>query len=259
MIESPILVLVEPQDIVNIGSAVRIAKNFGIERLRLVAPAVFDPYRIEGIAHNTADLVERIAICETLDQAVHDCVFVLALTGRERTAKRSLRLARQAAVEMVERAAEGPVAFVVGREDKGLTNEELDRCHALVMIPTNPAYRSLNLAQAVAIMSYETWIARGGEHQPLKGPRHETGPADAGQLERLFADWARALWAIDFFKTRQPDHVMRSLREIVYRAHLDGREATLLRAMGIEVVRFLARQGIEAEIPPEAEGKTSER
>src|SRR5512145_1057261 len=79
---SPILVLVNPQDIVNIASAVRIAKNFGIERMRLVQPEVFDPYRIEGIAHNTADFVARIELKPSLQEAIADCVFTAVLTGR---------------------------------------------------------------------------------------------------------------------------------------------------------------------------------
>jgi tRNA C32,U32 (ribose-2'-O)-methylase TrmJ len=90
-------------------------------------------------------------------------------------------------------------------------------------------------------MAYEAWNARGGESVPVKPPRNQAAPATSGQLEELFADWTRALWAIDFFKTRQPDNVMRSFREIVFRASPDGREASLLRAMGIEVVRFLDR------------------
>jgi tRNA C32,U32 (ribose-2'-O)-methylase TrmJ len=76
---------------------------------------------------------------------------------------------------------------------------------------------------------------------PAKPPRNQAGPATSGQLEELFADWIGALEAIDFFKTRLPDNVMRSFREIVFRARLDGREASLVRAMGIEVIRFLDR------------------
>jgi TrmH family RNA methyltransferase len=237
----PILVLVNPQDIVNIASAVRIAKNFGIERMRLVNPEVFDPYRIEGIAHNTADLVARIEILGSLEDAIKDCVFTAVLTARERAAKRRVLRPRQAAAELVEQSANGAVAIVAGREDSGLTNAELDLCNVVVTIATDPAHPSLNLAQAVAIMAYESWIARGGEHLPLKPPRNQAAPATSGQLEELFQDWTRALWAIDFFKTRHPEHVMRSFREVVFRAAPDGREASLLRAMGIEVVRFLDR------------------
>ncbi len=247
---APILVLVEPQDIVNIASAVRVAKNFGLDGVRLVQPAMFDPYRIEGIAHNTADVVDRITIHDTLDAALQDVVFSVALTARERAAKRTTLLPREAADLLDERGEEGPVAIVAGREDKGLTNAELDFCHALVVIPTNPEHKSLNLAQAVAIMSYETWMARTGGRRRAKRPRRTAPPATAEQLEWIFADWTRALWAIDFFKTRRSEAVMRSFREICYRAALDGREATLVRAMGIEVVRFLERQGLPVAPPP---------
>jgi tRNA C32,U32 (ribose-2'-O)-methylase TrmJ len=119
-----------------------------------------------------------------------------------------------------------------------------------VTIPTNPDYRSLNLAQAVAILCYETMLARGGERRPIKPPRRPAPPASAALLARLFADWQRALWAIDFFKTRQTDHVMRGFRELIYRAEPDVREASLVRAMGIEVVRYLERAG--HLLPPEA-------
>ena len=251
--ESPTLVLVAPQDIVNIASAVRISRNFGITDLRLVTPAVFDPWRIEGIAHNTAELVEKIRIFDSLDAAVEDCGLVVGLTARGRTAKRQLLRPRPAAREIVDSLAAAPAAIVAGREDKGLSNAELDRCHLLVTIPTSPDYPSLNLAQAVAVMSYETWLARGGEDQPVKPPRKEADPALSAQLEMLFADWERALWIIEFFKTRQPESVMRSLREVLYRARMDGREAALIRAMGIEVRRFTERKGIVPQDPLEME------
>lgn len=248
---SPILVLVNPQDIVNIASAVRIARNFGIPRMRLVDPEVFDPWRIEGIAHNTADFVARIEILPSLEAAIADCVATFVLTGRERAAKRTTRRPREAAAELVHRLADGPVAIVAGREDSGLTNAEIDLCDTLVTIATDPSHSSLNLAQAVAIMAYEVWHARGGDLAPLKRPRRAAGPATSGQLEELFADWHRALWAIDFFKTRRTDSVMRSLREMVFRAALDGREASLFRAMGIEVSRYLERVGAPvAGVPP---------
>lgn len=250
---APILVLVNPQDIVNIASAVRIARNFGIERMRLVNPETFDPWRIEGIAHNSAAFVAAIEIVDSLEAAVADCVHVAVLTARGRTAKRRTLRPRDAAAELEERSAAGPVAIVFGREDRGLTNAEIDLGHVLVTIPTDPASSSLNLAQAVAIMAYESWLARGGERQPLKPPRKGTAPATAAQLEELFADWRRALWAVEFFKTRRSESVMRSFREIVHRAGLDGREASLVRAMGIEVVRYLERAGIPVGMPPLAD------
>lgn len=241
---APLLVLVAPQDLVNVASTVRLAKNFGLGGIRLVKPEMtLDRYRIEGIAHNTADVVDRIEILDALPAALADCVFSVVLTGRERAAKRTVLRPREAARALAARSAEGPVAIVAGREASGLTNEELDACHALVTISTDPGHPSLNLAQAVGIMAYESWVARGGDGVPLKSPRRQAAPATQEQLEQLFSDWERALVAIDFFKTRQPEHVMRSLREIMFRGDLDGREASLVRAMGIEVVRYLERQG----------------
>ncbi|MGH7532002.1 MAG: RNA methyltransferase [Gemmatimonadales bacterium] len=243
-LSAPVVVLVEPQDLVNIASVVRIAKNFELAQVRLVRPRVFDAYRIEGIAHNTAEVIEAIGHYGSLDAALADCVYAVALTARGRTHKRSVQRPRQAAAELVARVEGGPVAFVAGRETNGLTNDELDRCHALVTIPTNPEHSSLNLAQAVAVLAYEVMVARGGEALALKGPRRTSDNAPADLLERMFADWEGALEAIEFFKTRQPGAVMRSFREILYRADLDHREAALVRAMGIEVVRFFERKGI---------------
>ena len=250
---APILVLVNPQDIVNIAGAVRIARNFGVERMRLVNPETFDPWRIEGIAHNSAAFVAGIEILDSLEAAVADCVHVAVLTARGRTAKRRTVRPREAAAELLDRSERGPVAMVVGREDSGLTNAELDLGHVSVTIPTDPRSPSLNLAQAVAIMAYESWLARGGERLPLKTPRKDASPATSGQLEELFRDWRRALWAVDFFKTRRSESVMRSFREIVHRAGLDGREASLVRAMGIEVVRYLERAGLPVGEPPLAD------
>ena len=250
---SPMLVMVNPQDIVNIAAAVRIARNFGIERMRLVNPETFDPWRIEGIAHNSAEFVARIEILDSLEAAVADCVHVAVLTARGRTAKRRTIRPREAAAELAVKSVAGPVAIVVGREDRGLTNAELDLGHVLVTIPTDPRSSSLNLAQAVAVMAYESWLARGGDDLPLKPARKDTDAATSAQLEDLFDDWRRALWAIDFFKTRRPESVMRSFREIIHRAAPDGREATLVRAMGIEVVRYLERAGVPASRPPVAD------
>src|SRR5258705_1034768 len=95
--DPPILVLVNPQDIVNIASAVRIAKNFGIERMRLVDPEGFHPWRIEGIPHNTADFVARIESLPSLDAAIPDCLSPFVLTGRARAAHRRTPRPPQAA------------------------------------------------------------------------------------------------------------------------------------------------------------------
>lgn len=247
----PVLILVAIQDLVNLASCIRIAKNFGVMDVRLVQPECpIDHYRIEGVAHNTADLLDRMTIHDSLDEAFADLSHVVALTGRERTAKRTTLRPREAAAMLVERSQVGRVGILAGREAHGLQNEELDRCAELVTISANPAYPSLNLAQAWAIMAHELWVARGGDEIPLKPPRHAAGPATHAQMEALFHDWQGALTAIQFFKKRDPELVMRGFREVIFRADPDGREATLLRAIGLEVGHYMRRNGLLPAIDP---------
>lgn len=236
------VVLHHTQDLVNIAQVVRAMKNFELDDLRLVQPAEYDPRRIEGIAHNTGDLIRRIRLFERLDDAVADCTLVAGLTARGRESKRTYRRPREAAGELLAAAADAPVALLLGPEDRGLTNEELDRCHRTVTIPTNPAHSSMNLAQAFTITAYELYVAGGGA--PLKRPKRKASAATRHDLELLFADVERALGAIEFFKAREPVRVMRTVRETVHRASLDQREAKLGRAIAIEVVRFLERKGV---------------
>jgi TrmH family RNA methyltransferase len=244
-----VVVLHEPQDLVNIAHVVRAMKNFGFKDLRLVSPREYDGYRVEGIAHQTADIVARARRFETLAEALADCVHVVGFTARGRTAKRNVQRPREAAIEITALEAH-PTALLFGREDKGLTNEALDRCHRVVTIPAEPSYASLNLGHAVMLMLYELALARGAEALPFKAPRRPTEPVPAEDLERLFGDVARALATIEFFKTRNADGIMRTMRELVHRTPLDAREVKLLRAMAIEVVKYgerLARSGIHVD------------
>jgi TrmH family RNA methyltransferase len=230
-----ITVLHRPQDLVNIASVVRVLKNFGLRDLRLVQPVDYDAYRVEGIAHKTGDILKRVAVFETLDEAIGDCELVVGFTARQRSAKRNAARPRDAAEEVLTVAERGRVSLLFGPEDKGLSNADLDRCHRIVTIPTSANYPSLNLAQAVAIMAYEVFTARGTA--PLKRPRRSTEPATVEQLEQLFADVEKALRAIDFFKTRNAEPILRTVREVLHRRPIDAREVELVRAMCFEVMR----------------------
>ena len=247
---SVIVVLDHPQDLVNIAHVVRGLKNFGLRDLRLVNPREYESYRVEGIAHQTQDILSRVRAYSTLEEAIADCVHVVGFTARGRTAKRNLQRPREAAAEIAALADGGPVALLFGREDKGLSNDALDRCHRVVTIASDPRYPSLNLAHAVIIMLYELALVRGAEERPFKEPRRTSEPAPADELERLFADVAKALQAIEFFKTRNAAGVMRTIREIAHRTPLDLREVKLLRAMAIEVTKYnerLARSGLHVD------------
>lgn len=248
------VVLYEPQDPVNIAGTIRAMKNMGVTSLRLVRPVAYDPYRIEGIAHDTADIISRIQHFDDLDSALADCVRVAGFTARRRAAKRELITPKESAIALLDFAQQGPVALLFGREDKGLPNDALDKAHVVVTIPTTD-HASLNLAQAVLIALYEIHIAAEDATRTLAPPRKDAPPATAEDYELYFADAERAMQATEFFKTRYHEHIMRSLRSIVHRASPDKREIALLRAISIEVVRTmdrlrLANQPDSGQIPP---------
>jgi TrmH family RNA methyltransferase len=234
------VVLHEPQDPVNIAAVVRAMMNMGLETLILVCPVDYDASRIHFVAHDSDELVSRIRHTHTLEEAIHGCVRVAAFTARHRAAKRRVADPRTAAEELVACTEDGDVALLFGREDRGLDNDALDRAHVVVTIPTTN-YSSLNLAQAALIAMYELRIVAPEHVRPRRAPRKDAPPATSEQFERLFADVERALTAIDFFKTRNEDLVLRSLRSLTFRAAPDAREIELQRAVFIEVVRALER------------------
>jgi TrmH family RNA methyltransferase len=237
-----IIVLNEPQDIVNIAGTVRAMMNMGLSRLRLVRPALYDAYRVAGIAHGSEWLLDRIEFPATLEDAVADASRIVGTTSRRRTASYVWQHPREAAPELLGLAAasEGPVVILFGREDKGLANEQLDLCDRLLVVPTSPDHPSLNLAQAVLLVAYELWLARS-DAGPLPRPKRKSGPATPAEMQHMFADAETALDTIEFFKSRNAPTVMRSLRAILRRAEPTAREVRLLRAMYIEVRKYFSR------------------
>jgi TrmH family RNA methyltransferase len=241
-----IVVLDEPQDVVNIAGVIRAMMNMGFSRLRLVRPAEFDAYRIEGIAHRSDELIRGTQVFNELDEALADAVFVVGTTARGRTAQRNFAHPREAGAEIVSRAHDGVVAVLFGREDRGLSNEALDRCHRVVHIPTAPAYWSINLAQACLVVLYETFQAAGADRSPLPKGRRISQPSTQEDLESMFEALQGGLTRIDFFKSRRSQTVMSTLRTVLARARLDLSESRLLRAIGFEISHYLERQ----ERPP---------
>jgi TrmH family RNA methyltransferase len=238
-----VVVLDHPKDLVNIAGVTRVMMNFGLTRLRLVKPDEFDVWRIGGIAHKSQRITEVATLHDSLDEAVADASFVVGTTARARTAGRAYTRPREAAARIAERSSDETVAILFGREDRGLTNEALDRCHAVTMIPTDPAYKSLNLAQACLLLTYEVFLALGEGTAPLPKGRRATRPPTQEELEDTFAALEKGLGAIDFFKSRKPESVIRTLRTLVARAEPDLREARLLAAIGHEIKNRVDRKG----------------
>ena len=160
---------------------------------------------------------------------------------------------REITDRLLDATADGPVALLFGREDRGLPNEALDRAQVHVSIPTT-RYASLNLAQAVMVALYELHLAAGDATRARKPPRKDAPPPELAEIERFHADAEAALKAIQFFKTRYPEHVLRAVRSLVARADPNARELSLMRAIAIEVVKNLER--VRGGLAPTAESES---
>ncbi len=257
----PIVVLVEPQLGENIGTAARAMANFGLTRLRLVRPRDAWPNVHARRAASGADAVlESAALYDNLPAALADCSFALATTARAHDQAKTVIGPTEAALEMAPRLAAGEsVAVVFGRERWGLTNEEVGLADRIVTFPVNPAFASLNLAQAVLIVAYEWFKAAGGGTLPFRMPVRSP-PAGKEQLFAFLATLERELERVEFFRPAEKRETMTiNLRNIFTRMAptqqdiqtlhgvvmaiaegrkgpakggiLDGREAGMLRAL----------------------------
>jgi tRNA (cytidine32/uridine32-2'-O)-methyltransferase len=240
------VVLVGTQHPGNIGAAARAMKTMGLSRLCLVAPEK----PLDDVAFRRAagaeDLLEAAPVFASLAEAVADCRLVLGCTARSRRVQLEQLEPDVAAGRLLQASFEGPVALVFGRERTGLTNEELQLCHASVHIPSDPAFSSLNLAAAVQVLAYEVRLAvlALAPAEPA-APRPDGLPANHEQVEGLFSQLAETLDAIDFHKGRAPESAMRKLRRLFLRADLSVNEVRLLRGVLADAQR-MARLAEEA-------------
>jgi tRNA/rRNA methyltransferase/tRNA (cytidine32/uridine32-2'-O)-methyltransferase len=241
LLERIVLVMDEPQDVVNIAGVIRVMKNMGLRHLRVVRPAEWDAWRITGIAHRSDDVVERTGHFATLAEALADCTFVIGTSARARTAQRNYGYARGWASVIARRCSGGEkVAIVFGREDRGLSNEALDRCDGVALIPTSPEYASLNLAQAALVLCYEVFMAAHSDAlEALPRGKRSAGPVTRERFERMHSALEGALERIGFFHARESASVMRTFRTLFSRADLDQHEAGLVQALGYEVQKFV--------------------
>ncbi len=201
---APVVVLVEPQLGENIGAAARAMANFGLSRLRLVKPRQPWPNDKARIMAAGADrILENAALFDSVEAAIADCSFVLATTARAHDQAKPVIDAAEAAAEMASHVAAGEtVALLFGRERNGLENDEVALADRIVTLPVNPAFASLNLAQAIVIVAYEWFKRTSGGSLPFGMPQ-KSAPAGKQQLLAFFASLERELEKVEFF--RPPD------------------------------------------------------
>jgi tRNA/rRNA methyltransferase len=214
----------------NIGAAARAMKTMGLTRLYLVEPKHFPDPQADALAAGATDVLEAAQVCENLAEALVGTISATALTARRRELATAPRWAREAAAELATQAMVGEVALVFGNETSGLSNDDVSLCKQWALIPTDPDFRSLNLAQAVQIMSYELRLASVGAGLPPKVT--ETGdPASHQEVEALVAHLERAAVASGFLDPAQPKRLMPRMRRLFSRAGLEKEEVNILRGM----------------------------
>lgn len=229
----------------NIGAVARAMKTMGLADLRLVAPGRFPDPQATAMASGASDLLEAARVHDALEPALADTVYAAALSARRRDLSHRAANPREAARILLEHAAHGPVAVVFGQERRGLSNEDVLKCRVLVQIPANPAYSSLNLAQAVQVMAYELRMAAPGL---AAVPDARMEPARGEDVERMFEHLERTLAGIGFLKPRQPKRLMERLRRMLVRAGLEKEEVNILRGI-LKTVDRIAAAARDVERP----------
>jgi TrmH family RNA methyltransferase len=230
------VVLVRPQKASNLGSVARVAKNFGLRSLSVVEPAVPADDESRRLAAGADDLLESIVPFGSLAEALAGFPVVVttsSLRGRGRT--RSLELAELAGY--LAAAGGGPAAFVFGPERSGLTEEELARASACLRLPTDPAFPTMNLSHAVAVVL----AVAAAFTAPSAARAEDEALAPASAIDAAVAHWDLALEAIDFYDTGHRDRSLRDWRKLVAARPLTEREVAILRGVANRILVSLRR------------------
>jgi tRNA (cytidine32/uridine32-2'-O)-methyltransferase len=232
MIDHIRIVLVETSHPGNIGASARAMKTMGFARLYLVQPKLFPHADATARAAGADDILANAKVYETLTEAIKDCTVVYATSARLRTLSSSVLTPQYATKEIINNAnTQSPVAIVFGRENSGLTNEELDSCNKMIMIPTNENFSSLNLASAVQIICYELFREDFNNHHmdiELKSSSEKITNEELGNFYNYLQE---CLIGIKFLDPHKPRKLMRRLKQLFNRAELDQNEYNIL--MGI--------------------------
>ena len=213
----------------NIGAAARAMRTMGLDRLSLVAPREFPSPEATARAAGADDVLAGARVCATLEEALAECRFVVGASARMRALPWSPVTPREIAPRLLAESARGEAAVVFGRESSGLSNDELARCHALLNIPTDAAFRSLNLAMAVQIVAYELRLAMLGD--ALRAEQRSDALASAEDLERFYLHLERSLVDAGFLNPANPRHLMLRLRRLFNRALPEENEVRILRGI----------------------------
>lgn len=247
------IVLVETSHSGNIGAVARAMKNMGLANLCLVNPASFPDEASYARSAGASDVLDNAMVVSSLDEAISDCVCVMGTSARGRKVPWPVIAPPDAAAKAAEQSSAGAVALVFGRENHGLSNEELQRCHFHIHIPSNPDYSSLNLSMAVQVVCYELRMhflrgVEGEEQSPYLKPMVAPGdagwdvpPAPVHDVEGFFDHLEQVLVDVEFHRREKPRQLMTRLRRLFQRAQMDQMEINILRGILTAVQKSAGR------------------
>ena len=236
------IVLVNTTHPGNIGGVARAMKNMGLSQLYLVKPKKFPDEQAVWRAASALDVLDRAVVVETLEEAIADCGLVIGTSARGRRIPWPLVNPRVCAEKAYPELSQHPVAIVFGREDRGLTNEELHSCNMHVHIPTNPEYSSLNIAMAVQVLCYELrMVHTAGELTDNSMAEWDEKLATQQQVEGFFEHLEQTLVEIDFLNPRAPKQLMTRLKRLYLRTRMDDMEINIMRGILTAAQRWAAR------------------
>jgi tRNA (cytidine32/uridine32-2'-O)-methyltransferase len=231
----------------NIGSTARAMKTMGLSNLYLAEPKVEPDGQSIALSAGASDILKHLTRVDSLAEAIADCSLVIATSARSRTLDWPMLDPREAGIKLSAEALNGPVAIVFGRENNGLSNEELQSCQYHVAIPANPEYSSLNLAQAVQIICYEARVAHLAQldaletnkmvpvtlEAPVVATSDETPQAYpmSADMERFYTHLESTLTATGFVIKNHPGQIMMKLRRLFSRARVEEQEMNILRGI----------------------------
>ena len=237
------IVLVNTTHPGNIGGAARAMKNMGLAELYLVQPREYPAPRAVWRADGARDVLAAATIVESVDEAIADCSLVVGTSARERRIPWPLLNPRECGEQIYSEAASHKTALLFGREDRGLTNDELQKCHYHVHIPSNPDYSSLNLATAVQVLAYEVRMASLADEQGNLPSitDWDQPPVTAGDLEFFHEHLASTMAELQFYDPENPKQLLTRMRRLFNRARMDQMEVSILRGLLSAVQRKISK------------------
>jgi tRNA (cytidine32/uridine32-2'-O)-methyltransferase len=227
------MVLVNTTHPGNIGGAARAIKNMGLTELYLVQPREYPAPRAVWRAAGARDILTNVKVVESLDEAIAGCGLVIGTSARERRIPWPLINPRECGEKIWGEAARHNVALLFGREDRGLTNAELQKCHYHVHIPSNPDYSSLNLATAVQVLAYEVRMASLQDENGVLPSMDEWDQplATADELELFHHHLAETMAMLNFYDPDNPKQLLTRMRRLFNRTRMDKMEVSMLRGL----------------------------